>query len=276
MPTSRHASVETGPGEPPSRATVSRLARDLTALGVKPGGVLLVHSSLKSLGPPPGGPEAVIAGLLDALGSDGTLLLPALSYESVNAAHPAFDVRKTPSCVGALTEYFRQRAGTVRSVHPTHSACGIGPRAGRLLDAHRRDATPCGPNSPFFRLREEAGQILFLGCGLKPNTSMHAVEELVEPPYLYDGWVDYRITLADGTGTVMRVRRHGFNGWIQRYDRIGSVMGTEGIRAGRVLAADAVLLEAPIFWRKAHAVLRREPLFFVDRAPPPRPDRDPP
>ena len=33
-----------------------RIAADLRALGVKAGGVLLVHSSFKSLGPVPGGP----------------------------------------------------------------------------------------------------------------------------------------------------------------------------------------------------------------------------
>jgi len=244
---------------------VSQMARDLSNLGVRRGGVLLVHASLKSLGRLPDGPETAIAGLLEALGSEGTLLMPALSYETVNAANPNFRVTSTPSCVGALPEYFRKRSGTMRSVHPTHSACGIGPRAGTLLGQHLRDVTPCGPHSPFFRLRDEAGQILFLGCGLKPNTSMHAVEELVEPPYLYNGWVDYRITLADGSDTTMRVRRHGFQGWAQRYDRIEAVMGKEGISAGQVLSAGCFLLEAPIFWRRAHQALRDAPLFFVDR-----------
>lgn len=244
---------------------VSQMAADLTDLGVKKGGVLLVHSSFKSLGRVPGGPATAIAGLLDALGSEGTLLMPALSYETVNAEHPAFDVANTPSCVGALTEFFRKRAGTTRSVHPTHSVCGIGSRAESMLSRHIRNVTPCGPNSPFSRLKDEAGQILFVGCGLKPNTSMHAVEELVEPPYLYDGWVEYRITLADGSETMMRVRRHGFKGWAQRYERIEAVMGREGIRAGRVLSADSFLLEAPVFWRKAHQALRESPLFFVDR-----------
>ena len=244
---------------------IIQMARDLSGLGVREGGILLVHSSLKSLGQLAGGPETAIAALLAALGRDGTLLMPALSYETVNAEHAAFDVARTPSCVGALTEFFRKRAGTARSVHPTHSVCGFGPGAERLLGDHGRDVTPCGPHSPFAKLKEESGQILFIGCGLKPNTSMHAVEELVEPPYLYDGWVDYRITLPDGTGTTMRVRRHGFKGWAQRYDRIEAVMAKEGLRAGRVLAADSFLLEAPVFWRKAHQALREDPLFFVDR-----------
>lgn len=244
---------------------VYRMAHDLAGLGVRKAGILLVHSSLKSLGKLPDGAETAVGGLLEALGSEGTLLMPALSYETVKAENPVFDVLNTPSCVGALTEFFRKRTGTMRSVHPTHSVCGIGPGAGPMLSGHSRDVTPCGPNSPYFRLKEEAGQILFLGCGLKPNTSMHAVEELVEPPYLYNGWVDYRIKLADGSETAMRVRRHGFKGWQQRYDRIETVMAGEGISAGKVLSADCFLLEAPAFWRKAHQAMKNAPLIFVDR-----------
>jgi len=241
------------------------MARDLSGLGVRTAGTLLVHSSLKSLGRLLDGPETAVEGLLEALGGKGTLLLPALSYETVKAENPVFDVLSTPSCIGALPEFFRKRNGTMRSVHPTHSVCGIGPRAGRMLGGHSRDATPCGENSPYFKLKEEAGQLLFLGCGLKPNTSMHAVEELIEPPYLYDGWVDYKIRLADGSETALRVRSHGFKGWRQRYDRIETVMAGEGISAGKVLSADCFLLEAPAFWRKAHQAMKGDPLFFVDR-----------
>jgi len=244
---------------------VRRMAEDLAALGVRKAGALLVHSSLRSLGQRPGAPETAVEGLLEALGIDGTLLMPALTYETVDAQNPVFDVLGTPSCVGALPEFFRKRSGTIRSVHPTHSACGTGPRARDMLGGHLRDVTPCGENSPFFKLKEEAGQILFLGCGLKPNTSMHAVEELVEPPYLYGGWVDYRIRLADGSETAMRVRSHGFKGWRQRYDRVDAVMAGVGISAGKVLSADCFLLEAPAFWRKAHQGMKRDPLFFVDR-----------
>jgi aminoglycoside 3-N-acetyltransferase len=241
-----------------------RMVRDLAGLGVREAGVLLVHSSLKSLGPLPDGPETAVEALIAALGSKGTLLMPALSYETVNAENPLFDVANTPSCVGALPEFFRKRSGTMRSVHPTHSACGTGTHAAQMLGEHSRDVTPCGPHSPYFKLNAAAGQILFIGCGLKPNTSMHAVEELVEPPYLYSGWVDYRITLADGSETAMRARRHGFKGWLQRYDRIETVMAGQGIRTGKVLTADCFLLEAPTFWRKACQAIKEAPLFFVD------------
>ena len=54
-----------------------------------------------------------------------------------------------------------------------------------MLCDHVQDNTPCGQNSPFNRLIENAGKILMIGCGLTPNTTMHAVEEYVRPPYLF-------------------------------------------------------------------------------------------
>lgn len=74
---------------------INRLAADLRTLGVRSGGVLLVHSSPRARGSVPGGAETVVQGLLDALGLDGTLLMPALSYEYVTPEHPVFDVRFT-------------------------------------------------------------------------------------------------------------------------------------------------------------------------------------
>ena len=197
---------------------IHSFAEDLRSLGVQPGGVLLVHSSLKSMGRVPGGPESVIQGLLGALGETGTLLMPALSYLTVTTQNPVFDVRSTPSCVGAIPEYFRKRPGTLRSIHPTHSVCGVGPAAEDLLADHLQDSTPCGPNSPFHRLPAFKGQILMLGCGLRPNTSMHAIEERVVPPYLFNPAIVYSLTGGNGRTIQKKYTIHNFRHWIQRYD----------------------------------------------------------
>jgi aminoglycoside 3-N-acetyltransferase len=234
-------------------------------LGVRPGGVLLVHSSLRSLGPLDGGAETVVLSLLEALGQGGTLLMPALSYRTVGPRSPVFDVLATPSCVGALPEYFRTRPGTHRSVHPTHSVSGVGTRVEELLGDHIRSTTPCGPYSPFAKLPEAHGQILFLGCGLHPNTSMHAVEERVEPEYLYADEVDYQVILEDGSQQRMRVRNHGFEGWSQRYDRLAKYLSAPALRQGNVLSAGCYLVEAPAMWAAALAAMHENPLCFVER-----------
>lgn len=248
-----------------------QIAADLAALGVRTGDVLLVHSSQKSLGPAAGGPQIVIDGLRLALGEQGTLLMPALSYATVGPRQTTFDVVKTPSCVGAVPEFFRTLPGVTRSVHPTHSACGEGPRAAELLGRHQLDTTPCGEHSPFRLLRDAGGKILMLGCGLRPNTSMHGVEELAMPPYLLGEPVDYRVILADGGRAVMNVRRHNFGGtggtgYRQRYDRALPLLDASALRAGRVLAARAYLIDAAALWRVALEALRADPFYLVEPA----------
>jgi aminoglycoside 3-N-acetyltransferase len=245
---------------------IQRIADDLLSAGVREGGVLLVHSSFRSLGHVPGGPETVIRGLLRALGPDGTLLMPALSYEHVLPTRPYFDVRQTPSNVGAIPEFFRTRPGTRRSVHPTHSVCGAGPLADVLLEDHLLDSTPCGPHSPFRLLPDHGGQILMLGCGLRPNTSMHAIEELVEPPYLFGPPLSYQLVLDDGRVLDKVYIQHDFVGWAQRYDRVGQVLDEGGLKRGSVLAAGVFLIEAPAMWDAVLATMRHDPLHFVDRS----------
>ena len=246
-------------------ASEKKIAKVLRALGVRENGVLLVHASLRSLGKVDGGAETIIRALLHVLGERGTLLFPALSFNAVSPTHPFFDVRKTPSCVGALPEYFRQREGTQRSIHPTHSVCGVGGKAQELLGDHYKDTTPCGQNSPFHKLPHYEGQILFIGCGLKPNTSMHGIEELSEPPYLYGDMSEYEITDEAGKVFKMPVHNHNFKGWIQRYDRLAQVLDDTALHTGKVLNADCYLVETPRMWVVAHEKLKENPLFFVDR-----------
>jgi aminoglycoside 3-N-acetyltransferase len=240
------------------------LQKDLLALGVRSGGLLLVHSSLRSM-PGNEGPESIIQGLQEALGPGGTLLMPALTFERVTPDNPVFDIRYTPSNVGIIPETFRLRPGTLRSLHPTHSVCAAGPLAADLIEAHAADTTPCGPNSPFRANTERGGQILFLGCGLEANTTMHAVEEVIAPPYLYDPPVEYRLILADGSERRKTYAPHNFRGWRQRYDRVAAILRPPDLVRATVAGAVSILVDAAALWNAALAALQKDPLYFVER-----------
>ncbi len=97
-----------------------RFKRDLLELGVKPGDMVLVHSSMKALGTECA-PEEIIDAMEEVLGEEGTLLMPALTYENVTAEQPVFDSAATEPCIGLLPRTFLHRPGVERSVHPTHS-----------------------------------------------------------------------------------------------------------------------------------------------------------
>ena len=243
----------------------SILIRDCAAkLGVNPGDVLLVHSSLKSLGT---GftPADVIEGLRAALGEEGTLMLPALSYLSCNAGNPVFDYYATKSNVGAIPEYFRTCVpGVLRSICPTHSCCALGKHAEYLTSGHILDETPCGENSPFRRLMQLDGKILFLGCGMNPNTSMHAVEELVVPDYLFGDLVAYKATDKDGVTHDIRCRAHNFKGVGQRYDRLARLLSGEDLKTGMIAAAECRLVKTGPMWAIAEAKYREDQHYFID------------
>ena len=252
--------------------TAERFKADLRALGICEGDTVMMHSSFRSLGGIEGGAECLFRSFFEVLGEEGTLILPAFSYGYVSAEQPLFDPHHTPSCVGYLPEYFRTQVdGVVRSLHATHSCCIKGRRANELAAEHEKDLTPVGQHSPISRLPLVGGKILMLGNHPNSNTSLHGVEELVEPPYLYAyGTVNY-VLKADAGNICQTARRHGFkkDGFFygQQYARVIDLMSPDEYTHGRVLDADCWLLSAEAVWRRAHEKLLEDPLFFVDKIP---------
>jgi aminoglycoside 3-N-acetyltransferase len=112
--------------------TKAQIKETLLSKGMKPGDHLLVHSSLRSVGPIEDGPGALIDALLEITGSEGTLAMPAFNYRRYLPL-PHFDARTTPGRTGALTEIFRKRPESLRSLHPTHSVTAQGKRAAEFL-----------------------------------------------------------------------------------------------------------------------------------------------
>jgi len=181
--------------------TRDEIAEGFRALGVRLGEVLLVHSSLKSFGQVDGGADAVIDGLLDALGPEGTLLVPTLTgHEELSPENPPHvDLRTAPCWVGIIPETLRQRPGAVRSTHPTHSCVAIGARAEELTRDHEVSPTPCGVTSPYYRVAEAGGRIAMAGCPLDTCTIFHTIEELAN--------VGYHLQTEVAYGTC--IDRHG-------------------------------------------------------------------
>ena len=240
-------------------------SHELESLNLPQAATVLVHSSLKAFGHVPDGAQTVIDALMEYLLPEGMLLMPALSYVSVHKKQPVFDVRKTPSCVGIIPETFRKMNGVMRSMHPTHSVCGIGKHVRELLAEHHLDHTPCGEHSPFRLLPEVDGYILMLGCGLRPNTSMHAIEELVEPPYLFGDVLEYTLIDENGIQSQKEYVTHDFAYTRQRYDRVTELLTAPALRSFQIQEATCHLIHARTLWEKALAQYKKIPLYFVDQ-----------
>ncbi len=152
--------------------------------GLKAGDVAMVHSSLSRLGNVQGGASTVIRALIEVLGDDGTLVMPsfpALGYTfDYLSKNPSFDVRHTPSQMGAITEAFRKIKGVKRSMHPTDPVCSIGKETKFLLKDHYSQLTPYNQNSPFYKLITLKGKIILLGTKLDTVTNFHVPEDMIE------------------------------------------------------------------------------------------------
>lgn len=244
------------------------LIKDLINLGVKKGDVLVVHSSLKSMGKVDGGANTVIDGLIEVVGKEGTILFPALTYSPCYSTLK-FDVKNTPSCVGYISEVFRNRPDIIRSFHPTHSVCAFGKFAKEITKDHFIDDTPVGENSPYQKLIHYGGKILMLGCGLNPNTFMHGVEEIANAPYCLGEYWEYEMTDYDGNVIKKKIKRHNFHrsegSLVQRYDRAVDVLERgKDYFEGVVHGAKAYLFDAKILLENALKKMNEDPYYFID------------
>ena len=244
-----------------------RIISDLKTLGVKSGDVLLVHSSLSSMGYVDGGADAVIDALLEVLGNEGTLLFPAFSFSPCYRTSE-FSHNDTPSCVGKISEVFRKRKGVIRSFHPTHSVSAIGKYALEMISGHEKDDTPVGVNSPLRKLPKYDGKILMLGCSLHSNSFMHGMEELAEVFYVLRGHQEYKMIDKDGNVSYVKIRRHDFgreNGTLhQRYNRSLDVLDKGDYSIGKVHGADCVLMNSVALEEKAVRKMKENPTYFID------------
>ena len=151
------------------------LIRDLTKLEVPKGGILMVHSSLRSIGYVEGGAETVVNALLEILGPEGTLVVPTFT-DVVAARYPGFvfDPLNTPSYMGAITETIRRRRNARRSLHPWHSVAAIGPMAATLTT--KGSESPWGVSSPMPQIASQNGMFLLLGVPYLSLTLAHLCE----------------------------------------------------------------------------------------------------
>lgn len=156
----------------------SALVQQLADLGVRRGGVLLVHASFRAVRPVEGGPLGVIRALRAALGPDGTLVMPTMTDGA-----SVFDPRVTPSDgMGIMAELFWRQPGVLRSTHPGGSFAAKGPHAARIC-APQPLTPPHGPDSPVGRVHDLDGQVLLLGVTHGENTTMHLAEAIAKVPY---------------------------------------------------------------------------------------------
>jgi aminoglycoside 3-N-acetyltransferase len=240
--------------EPPAE----HLAARLRALGVRAGGVLLVHASFRALRPVEGGPGGVIRALRSALGPEGTLAMPSWTGDD----DAPWDARSTPASpdLGALAEAFRRLPGVARSDHP-FALAALGPRAEEVV-AGPLPLPPHGPGSPIGRVHDLDGQVLLLGVGHDANTTVHLAEALARVPYR----AARHCTVMRG-GAPVRIDYDEPDHCCERFGLLDGWLGARGLQSeGPVGHAHARLVRARDVVSAALDALARDPLVFLHPA----------
>jgi len=195
----------------------AELVRAIRKLGVESGDAIMLHSAFQPEHGFRGTSNDVVDAFLEVLGPQGHLLMVSLPYRSSSIEYlrqgRVFDLRRTPSAMGLISEFFRRRDGVLRSLHPTHPVLVHGPRAAWFIEGHECCLYPCGPGTPFARLLEAGGKAVFFNVPFVYLTFFHYLEHLVSPRLGFPLYTDesFVVPVVDGSGRQGTVTTHVFS-----------------------------------------------------------------
>ena len=254
--------------------TKQDLLADLHNMGLLHADAIMVHSSMKAIGPVEGGADTVVDAFMEYF-KEGLLMTPTHTWAQMNEEYSLFDPKEEPACVGIIPNIFRKREGVVRSLHPTHSIAAYGTEAAAYVKGEDDITTPAQPGGCWSRLLDVNAKILLLGCTHTRNTFMHAVEELLEvPERLTDEPVEFQIRMPDGNIKEVSVYRHynRVNPHIsEEYDKLAQAFYELGAaKKVKFGDADCILCEARKIYEVMENVLSHEINCLIDRKEIPR------
>jgi aminoglycoside 3-N-acetyltransferase len=178
----------------------AELANGFRALGVSAGDTVMVHASVRAVGPVAGGPDQIHLAIKDALTDSGTMMMYAGcpdGYDDVGRGvypgsvekvllekMPPFDPLTARSARdhGTLVEFFRTYPGTRVNHHVARFAVW-GANAQHLIAEQPWDF-PFGRGSALDRFVALNGKILLIGCDHDNVTFLHYAEHTLDVPDL--------------------------------------------------------------------------------------------
>ena len=249
--------------------TKELLVQQFRNMGITSTDNLLVHSSMKALGPVQGGADTVLDALQEAV-SEGLVMLPTHTWKQMSGEYSLFEPEKEPVCVGILPELFRKRPGVVRSLHPTHSMAVYGKGAMEYVKGEENCTTPCPPKGCWGRLKDIRAKILLLGVTHTRNTYIHSIEESFNIPERFtDKPVQFQIKMPDGNLKTVDMYRHynRINPHISEdYDKMKSGYEKTGAaKTVRLGDAECILCDAAKLFEVTGRILTKEPNCFIER-----------
>ncbi len=206
----------------------------------------------------------MIAALERTLGPAGTLVMPTFNFGFCQGER--FDVTRTPSQMGILTELARTDPRARRVGHPIYSFSVIGARSDEAGGIH--NISSYGPDSLFAKLVEWDAKIMVIGLTYNDSmTFFHHVEEIEGCDYRYmksftAPYVDEQGREAPRTYTMFV--RDLQRGVVTAVDPMGELLEREGAISSLALGESTVRLmrAREVYERTASRLSNRPGLLF--------------
>jgi aminoglycoside 3-N-acetyltransferase len=159
------------------------LGEALHAVGIESGDSVMVHTRFENHHGFRGSVSVANEAFLESVGSQGSLLMVSIPYCASASEYlrnlQCVDTNRTPSAMGLMSETFRQRQGVIRSAHPMHPVLAYGHRAEWFVASHELCRFPCGPGTPYDKLLEADGKVVFFNVPFGTFTFIHYLENRV-------------------------------------------------------------------------------------------------
>ena len=224
--------------------------------GIKEGDIILMHSALSSIGKVEGGADTVIDAVLEAVGESGTFAVSTMAFN-----HP-FDAENDRSTVGIISETHRLRKNSIRSLRPVHCINAIGAQAEELTRDHDKCETNCGYGSPYLKLKEMGGKIIMLGVDMNRNTTLHAIEDIMDSVYLENRVIPAPKYVENYEGKTMEMNK--FCPGHRDFLSFTPVLRREGALIETCVGnAAAKIIDAKKMFELGEKILSEKPLFFM-------------
>ena len=146
---------------------------------------------------------------------NSTLCMPGFPYndrqfETYMSDPGVFDVNKTPAHVSLLSEVFRRKQDTFRSLHPWASVCASGKYAREITSEHHKHEDSFSVLSPFRKIVEMEGYVIGLGLDCNTNSFIHIadneLQQYANNPGFMDYYSDKDFACLDHSGNLTSVR----------------------------------------------------------------------
>lgn len=240
------------------------LVRDLRTLGVRPGDLLNVKASLRSIGFVEGGAASLVEALMEAVGPEGTVVtdsfVPVYPLPLRSEHQRLISDLDTPSYAGALANAVVAHPRSFRSLHPVQRFAAIGRQAEDLMRQHTAES----PAYDVLRIiAESGGRNLKIGSDEKVvgvGTTHVAINLLGLQQNRRPAGVNYR----NEAGEIVLFERNwaggcaaGFKNFLPHYEQCGALLSV-----GEVGQAPSKITDMRATLAIELDVLRRNPSFF--------------